>query len=68
MKADVSSGGASSDDDLRAILGAHCRELLAGYKVPRSYDFVDELPRTGTGKIQKAKIRAPYWEGQQRSI
>ena len=68
VKADVSSVGASSDDDLRAILGAHCRELLAGYKVPRSYDFVDELPRTGTGKIQKAKIRAPYWEGQQRSI
>jgi len=47
---------------------AHCRELLAGYKAPRSVDFVGHIPRTGTGKIQKAPLRAPYWEGQQRRI
>ncbi len=64
----VAADGVASDDALRATLAAHCRELLAGFKVPRSFDFVDELPRTGTGKIQKAKIRKPFWDGQDRSI
>jgi long-chain acyl-CoA synthetase len=64
----VAADGVSTDDDLRATLAAYCREHLAGYKVPRSFDFVHELPRTGTGKIQKAKIRAPFWEGHDRRI
>ncbi|MGB8859963.1 MAG: AMP-binding protein [Ilumatobacteraceae bacterium] len=64
----VAADGVTADDALRATLAAHCRELLAGFKVPRSYDFVAELPRTGTGKIQKAKIRQPFWEGQDRRI
>jgi long-chain acyl-CoA synthetase len=64
----VAADGVSADDDLRATLAAHCRELLAGFKVPRSFDFVAELPRTGTGKIQKAKIREPFWEGHDRRI
>jgi len=64
----VVAEGVAANDELRATLAAYCRELLAGFKVPRSYDFVDELPRTGTGKIQKAKIRAPFWEGHDRQI
>ena len=54
--------------ELAAALVAHCRSLLAGYKAPRSIDFVDELPRTATGKIQKQPLRAPYWAEQNRSI
>jgi len=49
------------DDELRSTLAAFCRENLAGYKCPRSYDFVEALPRTGTGKVQKRKLREPYW-------
>ena len=64
----VVAEGVEANDDLRATLASYCRDLLAGFKVPRSYDFVDELPRTGTGKIQKAKIRAPFWEGHDRQI
>jgi long-chain acyl-CoA synthetase len=64
----VPADGVAADDGLRATLAAYCREHLAGFKVPRSFDFVAELPRTGTGKIQKAKIRQPYWEGQDRRI
>jgi long-chain acyl-CoA synthetase len=64
----VLAEGVAGDDDLRAALGAYCREHLAGFKVPRSFDFVAELPRTGTGKIQKAKIREPFWEGHDRRI
>ena len=64
----VAAEGVEADDELRATLSAYCRENLAGFKVPRSYDFVVELPRTGTGKIQKAKIRQPFWEGHDRHI
>jgi long-chain acyl-CoA synthetase len=64
----VANDGVEPDDALRETLIAHCREHLAGFKRPRSIDFVDELPRTGTGKVQKAKVRGPYWEGIDRSI
>ncbi|MFM8564236.1 MAG: AMP-binding protein [Acidimicrobiia bacterium] len=60
--------GIMVDESLSSELIAHCRGLLAGYKAPRSVDFVDGIPRTGTGKIQKAPLRAPYWEGHQRRI
>jgi acyl-CoA synthetase (AMP-forming)/AMP-acid ligase II len=42
-------------------LVAYGREHLAGYKIPRSVSFVDELPRTGSGKVLKRVLRAPYW-------
>jgi fatty-acyl-CoA synthase len=40
------------------------RSRLAHYKCPRSIDFVDSLPKTGTGKILKKDIRKKYWHGQ----
>lgn len=36
---------------------------IAGYKVPRWYDFVDRMPRLESGKLLKRQLRAPYWEG-----
>jgi acyl-CoA synthetase (AMP-forming)/AMP-acid ligase II len=47
---------------------AYCREHLAGYKVPRTVDFVDDLPKTDTGKILKKIIKAPYWKDRQTKI
>jgi acyl-CoA synthetase (AMP-forming)/AMP-acid ligase II len=47
---------------------AYARERIAGYKVPRSVDFVDALPRNPSGKILKRELRKPYWEGQQRQV
>jgi acyl-CoA synthetase (AMP-forming)/AMP-acid ligase II len=44
------------------------RAALAGYKVPRSVDFVDELPRTGSGKVLKRQLRAPYWAGRSTQV
>jgi len=41
-----------------------CRTRLAHYKCPRSFEFVDSLPKTGTGKILKKDIRKKYWYGQ----
>jgi acyl-CoA synthetase (AMP-forming)/AMP-acid ligase II len=44
------------------------KEHLASYKVPRSVDFTDELPRTGSGKILKRQLRAPYWAGRSAQV
>ena len=47
----------------------HCRTLIAGYKVPRSINVRDEpLPKSGAGKILKRELRAPFWEGKDRSV
>ena len=46
----------------------HCLELIASYKKPKKIIFIDELPRLATGKIDKVKLRAPYWQNQQRQI
>jgi long-chain acyl-CoA synthetase len=48
---------------------AHCKQLIAGYKCPRSVDFVIEpLPLSGAGKILKTELRKPYWQGTDRAI
>ena len=45
---------------------AFCRERLSHYKCPTSVEQRDSLPRTATGKLQKFKLRAAYWEGRDR--
>jgi acyl-CoA synthetase (AMP-forming)/AMP-acid ligase II len=60
----VTDGSEVSAEDLIA----HCRSELAGYKCPKRVEFVDSLPRTATGKLQKFKIRQPYWEGRDRQV
>jgi long-chain acyl-CoA synthetase len=45
------------DVDAAALIG-HCREHLAAYKVPRLVDFLDELPKTVTGKIQRVALKS----------
>jgi acyl-CoA synthetase (AMP-forming)/AMP-acid ligase II len=58
---------AEGDVDGPALI-AHCRTRLAGYKCPKRVDFVDELPRTATGKLQKFKLREPFWRDQDRQV
>ena len=55
-------------DDLVRELQAHSRAHLAGYKTPKSFDFVDDMPRHETGKLYKRKLRDPYWEASGRTI
>lgn len=52
--------GAMPGPELAAELRDYLRERIAHYKVPRSIDFADELPRTPTGKLVKGKLRAQY--------
>ena len=47
---------------------AHCRTHLAHYKCPTSIEFDGALARTATGKVQKFKLRAPYWSGRDRLV
>lgn len=51
-----------------AELIAWCKDKAAGYKAPTSIEFRDELARTATGKLQKFKLRQPYWDGQARQV
>ena len=46
----------------------YCREKMAHYKCPTSVEIREELARTATGKLQKFKLRAPYWEGMEKQI
>ncbi len=45
---------------------AHCRDKMAHFKCPTSIRFVDELPRTATGKLQKYKLREAFWDGDRK--
>ena len=47
---------------------AFCDTRMAGYKKPRSVDFVDELPRDAAGKLLKRMVREPYWAGMSRRV
>lgn len=46
----------------------YLRDKLAGFKIPRRYEFVEGFPRNATGKVLKRELRRPYWEGQNRHV
>ena len=47
---------------------AWARDRIAGYKLPKSVDFIDVLPRNPTGKILKRELRRPYWGDKVRQV
>lgn len=47
---------------------AHCKQLIAPYKCPRSVEFRDALPLSGAGKILKTALREPFWAGSERKV
>ena len=59
------SDGAGIDE--QALID-HCRAKLAHFKCPTSVEFRGELARTATGKLQKFKLRAPYWEDMAKQV
>ncbi len=60
--------GFQGSPELAKDIQTFARDRLAGFKVPRSIEFVDELPRSPAGKIQRKKVREPYWAGRARQI
>jgi len=47
---------------------AYTRTKLAGYKCPKRVEFRSNLARTATGKLQKFKLREPYWLGHEKKV
>jgi fatty-acyl-CoA synthase len=60
----LAEGETVTEDELRE----HCRPKLAGYKIPKRIEFRTELARTATGKLQKFKLREPYWDGYDKQV
>ncbi|HEX5095764.1 MAG TPA: AMP-dependent synthetase, partial [Acidimicrobiia bacterium] len=60
----LAPGVSATEDELIA----HCRDRLTHFKCPTRIEFRDVLARTATGKLQKFKLRAPYWEGRERQV
>lgn len=61
----VKTPGSSLTED---ELITYVKGKLAGYKCPKKVEFRDELARTATGKLQKFKLREPYWIGHERQV
>jgi long-chain acyl-CoA synthetase len=47
---------------------SRCRSNLAGFKIPKTVDFIDALPRNGSGKVLKTELRKPHWQGANRAV
>jgi long-chain acyl-CoA synthetase len=62
------AAGVAAGPDLERELRAWLDGRLAGFKIPRSIDFTDALPRDPSGKLYKRKLRDPYWAGRERAI
>jgi len=57
-------GAEASETDILRF----ARERIAAFKVPKSVDFVDALPRNASGKVLKRTLREPYWAGKDRNV
>ena len=51
-----------------AALIAFARTRIAGYKLPKTVDFVGPLPRNGAGKVLRRELRAPFWAGRDKLV
>ncbi|MBV8619423.1 MAG: long-chain-fatty-acid--CoA ligase [Curvibacter sp.] len=60
----LKAGQAASAEALQA----HAKGLIAGYKCPRSVEFRESLPLSGAGKVLKARLREPFWQGRGRQV
>ncbi len=62
------AAGVTPNAALADEIVAFCLERIAKFKVPKSIDFMPELPRDPNGKLYKRKLRDPYWVGRERAI
>ena len=60
--------GVTASEALKADILAFAAQRLAKFKTPRGIDFAETLPRSEAGKIQRNRVRAPYWQGRARAI
>jgi long-chain acyl-CoA synthetase len=60
--------GVTPGPELVAEILAFCKDKLASFKVPKTVDFLETMPRDPNGKLYKRKLRDPYWAGRDRAI
>ena len=60
----LAPGAEATADDIIA----YARTRIAGFKAPKSIDFIDALPRNPSGKILRRELRVPYWSGRERQV
>jgi long-chain acyl-CoA synthetase len=60
--------GVAPSAELTAELMDFARERLAKFKLPRSIDYLEQLPRDPNGKLYKRRLREPHWAGRERAI
>ena len=56
------------DPEVAEEIRVFCTDRIAKYKMPKTIDFIDRLPREANGKLIKRKLRDPYWEGREKAI
>jgi acyl-CoA synthetase (AMP-forming)/AMP-acid ligase II len=61
---ELNSGKRVSEEEIIAL----CKERLGSVKTPKSVDFIDRLPRSTVGKVQKREVREKYWQGKTRQV
>jgi fatty-acyl-CoA synthase/long-chain acyl-CoA synthetase len=61
----VARGGSGLE---ASIIETYARDHLANYKAPRSFSFIEEIPRNGSGKILKRQLREPFWKDFQTNV
>ena len=57
-------GEEASGEELIAFV----KERLAAFKAPKSIDFIEEIPKTGSGKIMKRAVKERYWKGEEKRV
>jgi long-chain acyl-CoA synthetase len=62
------AAGVEPSDELAREILEFCEGRLAKFKMPKSIDFIAEMPRDPNGKLYKRRLRDPYWEGRERAI
>jgi long-chain acyl-CoA synthetase len=62
------TAGVTGSAELTEELLAFAADRLAKFKLPRTIDYAEELPRDPNGKLYKRKLRDPYWAGRERAI
>jgi long-chain acyl-CoA synthetase len=60
----IKPGGKVTEEEIIGL----CKENLAGYKKPKSVDFVASIPKTAIGKILRREVKAKYWTGKDKKI
>jgi len=68
VKALVVAPALRGSSDGEQVLIDHCKPMVAGYKRPRSIEFVESLPKGSTGKILRRQLRDKYWEERERLV